>query len=153
MQLDLGLAVSHHLLIFTLFGLLIAELVLTAPGLGGKAIRLLGLVDIWYGIAAAAILSVGVVRTIYAAKGWAYYSVNLFFWAKLSVFVLIAALSIRPTLGFGRWRRAFKATGALPATEDVAAVRRALWTEVALFALLPLFAAAMARGFAQDILG
>ena len=33
-------------------------------------------VDNWYGILAVAILVVGFSRTIYAAKGWAYYQAN-----------------------------------------------------------------------------
>jgi hypothetical protein len=53
------------------------------------------------------------------------------------------AESIPPTLAFLKWRRA----GTLPPAEAVAKVRRYLWIEVALFALLPAFAAAMARGY------
>jgi hypothetical protein len=34
-------------------------------------------VDIWYGVLAGAIILVGFWRAIFAAKGWAYYSVNL----------------------------------------------------------------------------
>jgi len=58
---------------------------------------------------------------------------------------VIGFLSIPPTLAFLRRRRA----RALPADEAVGPVRRYLWIELALFALLPAFAAAMARGYGE----
>jgi hypothetical protein len=36
-----------------------------------------------------------------------------------------------------------------PLAAEIAGVRRLLWIEVALFALLPVFAAALARGFGE----
>jgi len=56
---------------------------------------------------------------------------------------VIGLLSVPPTLAFLKWRRA----GASPTNEAVAKARRYLWMEVALFPLLPAFAAAMARGY------
>ena len=141
-MLDLLLAIAHHLLIFLLFGVLFAELVLITMGPEQKAVLLIGRIDLWYGLLAALILVVGFVRAIYAAKGWAYYEHNLFFWAKVATFLVIGLLSVPPTILFIRWR----GDGAVPAG-DVALVRRLLWTELALFALLPIFAAAMARGY------
>ncbi len=59
-------------------------------------------------------------------------------------------LSIVPTLRFIRWRRALKADpAAMPQPDAIAAVRRFLWAEVFFFALIPIFAAAMARGFGE----
>jgi putative membrane protein len=80
--LDLGLAIGHHLIIFALFGILAAELVLVRRGLSLDVITRIARVDIWYGVLAAAIVIVGFCRAIFAAKGWAYYSHNAFFWAK-----------------------------------------------------------------------
>ncbi len=45
-----------------------------------------------------AILIVGFSRAVYAAKGWAYYSHNLLFWAKIGTFAVIGLLSIAPTM-------------------------------------------------------
>jgi putative membrane protein len=59
--------------------------------------------------------------------------------------VVIGLLSIPPTLAFGKWRRA----SALPTDDAVAKVRRYLWIEVTLFALLPAFAAVMTRGYGE----
>jgi putative membrane protein len=142
-MLDLGLAIGHHLLIFALFGVLAAELVLVRRGVDIATIARVGRIDLWYGVLAGLIVAVGFARAVFAAKGWAYYSHNLFFHAKIGTFVLIGLLSIPPTVAYIRWRRA----GAAPTDAQVTGVRRFLWAELALFALLPAFAAAMARGY------
>jgi putative membrane protein len=102
-------------------------------------------VDLWYGILAGLIVIVGFSRAVFAAKGWTYYQHNAFFWAKIATFVVVGLLSVPPTLRFIGWRRA----GVDPSDSAVAGVRRYLWGEVALFALLPVFAAAMARGYGE----
>jgi hypothetical protein len=37
---------------------------------------------------------VGFSRAIYAAKGWAYYEANGFFWAKIATFVAVVGLAL-----------------------------------------------------------
>jgi putative membrane protein len=143
--LDLWLAIGHHLIIFALFGILAAELVLVARGLTLELVPKLARVDSWYGALAGAIVIVGFSRAIFAAKGWTYYSHNAFFWAKIATFVLVALFSIPPTLQYMRWRR----TAEEPTQADVGRVKRFLYVQVILFAFLPIFAAAMARGFGE----
>jgi putative membrane protein len=58
---------------------------------------------------------------------------------------VIGLLSVAPTFAYVRWKRAALA----PTDAQVAGVRRFLYLEVVLFALLPAFAAAMARGYGQ----
>ncbi len=144
---DLSLAIGHDLLIFVLFGVLIAELVLVRPSLDKSTVARTARIDLWYGIVAGLIVILGFTRAIFAAKGWAYYEHNTFFWAKITTFVVIAVLSVPPTLKYLRWER----SGSVPTDADIAAVRRILWAEVVLFALLPIFAAAMARGFGEMV--
>jgi putative membrane protein len=144
-MLDLWLAIAHHLLVFSIFGVLFAEFVVVRPGVTIEAIKRIGGVDAWYGVLAALIIAVGFSRAVFAAKGWDYYAHNSFFWAKIATFALIGGLSIPPTLAFIRWRR----SGEAPDDVQVAGVRRFLWLEVALFAPLLAFAAAMARGYGQ----
>ena len=142
-MLDLALAITHHLLIFGLFGVLFAELISVRAGMTIETVTRISRVDLWYGVLAGLIIVVGFSRAVFAAKGWAYYSHNAFFWAKIGTFALVGLLSVPPTLAFIGWRRA----GAAPTVDQIARVRRFLWTETALFALLPAFAAAMARGY------
>jgi putative membrane protein len=149
MATDLHLAIAHHLLIFILFGILVSELVMVRQSMTGDDIKRVAAIDLWYGIVALLIVIVGFSRAIFAAKGWAYYSVNSFFWAKIAVFVIIALLSIWPTVKYLNWRRDFRTACSEPDDASVSVVRRFLWLEMILFAFLPTFAAAMARGYGQ----
>ncbi|THD59789.1 DUF2214 family protein [Phenylobacterium sp.] len=144
-MLDLAQAIAHHILVFSLFGVLFAELMLVQPGVGLATIARVGRIDLMYGALAGLIIVVGFSRAVFAAKGWLYYSHNLFFWLKVGTFLVIGLLSVPPTIAYIRWRR----SGAAPADAQVAGVRRWLWAETLLFALLPAFAAAMARGYGE----
>src|SRR6202007_2060930 len=77
---DLVLAIMHHLLVFMLAGILAFEIGTVSLAMKRDAILRLARVDVWYGILAGAIIVVGFTRAAVAAKGWAYYAVNLFFW-------------------------------------------------------------------------
>jgi putative membrane protein len=144
-DLDLLLAILHHLFVFALFGVLFSELVVVRRGMDAAAVVRVVTIDAWYGVLAALILIVGFSRVIFAAKGWAYYAHNGFFWAKIGTFIVIGLLSVPPTLAFLKWRRA----DASPKAEAVAKVRPYLWIQMALFPLLPAFAATMARGYGE----
>ncbi len=144
-MLDLQLAITHHLLIFALFGVLLAELILVKRGMDQATVAKAGAIDLWYGIIAGLIIAAGFARAIFAAKGWDYYAHNAFFWAKIGTFALIGLFSLPPTFAYIKWRRAKIA----PDDTAVAKVRLYLWIEIALFALLPVFAAAMARGYGE----
>jgi putative membrane protein len=144
-MLDLSLAIAHHLLIFGIFGVLFAEFWSLRPGLSSATLARIASIDLWYGVFAIAVIVVGFCRAIFAAKGWAYYSHNAFFWAKIAAFAAVGILSAPPTMALIRWRK----SGALPSDTDIRGVRRYLHAELALFALLPVFAAAMARGYGE----
>jgi putative membrane protein len=99
-------------------------------GMDAAAVIRIQVIDNWYGVLAALILIVGFSRAIFA-KGWEFYEHNAFFWAKIGTFVVIALLSIPPTLAFLKWRR----ESASPTDAAVSKVRPFLWIQVALFPL------------------
>jgi len=145
---DLALAIGHHVLIFALAGVLAFEIGVIRGNMTSVDINRVGRVDLWYGILAALILIVGFSRAIFAAKGWAYYSHNEFFWMKIGTFALVGLLSIIPTVAIIRWRGALKTNPAFaPEASQIRMLRRVLWAEAILFAFIPAFAAAMARGY------
>jgi putative membrane protein len=144
-MLDLTLACAHHLLIFIIFGALFGEMVALGGTLTTATIARVARLDLVYGVSASLIILVGFGRAIFAAKGWAYYSHNGFFWAKIVTFALIGVVSIAPTLAFIRWKKSSN----LPDTGAVKKARMALHIELTLFILLPIFAAAMARGYGE----
>jgi putative membrane protein len=145
---DLAFAIGHHVLIFALAAVIAFEVGVVKPGLTASDIARVGKADAWYGILAVLILIVGFARANFAAKGWDYYSHNHFFWAKIWTFALVGILSVPPTIQYIRWRRALKNDpAALPTDGAIKTVRRFLWAEVFFFAWIPIFAAAMARGY------
>jgi putative membrane protein len=147
-MLDLVLAVLHHLLILSLAGLMMAGFVLARPGLGGGALKTLGRIDASYGGTAVLILIVGFSRVFLGAKGADFYLHNPLFWAKIAAFAVVGLLSIAPTMAILKWRKQAAADPAFaPSDADVAKVRKVMLAELLVFALIPIFAAAMARGY------
>lgn len=147
-DLDLILAIAHHFAVFSVFGLLLAEVALLRPGLTAERIRQLGMIDGFYGAASVLVIVAGVLRVIYGAAGWEYYVANWAFWAKMGAFVLVGILSVPPTLAVLRWRRELAANPAFsPDAAQVSRLRRFFAGELIAFAFIPAFAAAMARGY------
>ena len=143
---DLLLAIAHHFLVFTLVGILAAELSLCRPGVGGGSLTRLAKVDGSYGIVASLIIVVGICRVIYGIKGAQYYLHNPWFWGKMAAIVIVALLSIFPTIAILRWRKsAGNEPGFFPPERSIANVRRYLVAELGFLAVVIVFAATMAR--------
>ena len=148
MDIDLILAIGHHLVVFTLVAILAAEFALLRPGLAGGRIGQLARIDAAYGGVATLVIVVGMLRVIFGASGWEYYVANSAFWAKMAAFLVMGLLTIQPTLAIRRWLRASKddAGYAIPASE-IATSRRYMHLQAGVLVLIPVFAAAMARGY------
>ena len=97
MFVDWLLASFHHLAVFSLAAILSGEIFLTAGPIDDRMALRLARVDAWFGILAALVVAAGVLRVFFGAKGYEYYLVNTFFWAKMALFVGIALLSVAPT--------------------------------------------------------
>jgi putative membrane protein len=148
MFLDWLLASFHHLAVFSLAAILATELALTSSTIDDRIALRLARVDAWFGLLAAVALAAGLLRIFLAAKGLDYYLSNAFFWIKMALFVTVGVVSAAPTYAFIKWRRAVRADpGFRPSTGEVMRLRRILYVEAALFALIPVAAAAMARGY------
>lgn len=147
-MLDLVLAIAHHLAVFTLVGLIAAELVLLRAGITGAALDRLGRIDGAYGGVAVLVLIAGFLRVFFGASGAGFYLQNPVFWMKIGAFLVVGLLSIQPTLALVGWRKEAKtAPGFVPADIAVAKSRQFLMGEVLVLILIPIFAAAMARGY------
>jgi putative membrane protein len=145
---DLILAILHHTLVFGLAGVLAAEIAMMRPGLTLVGLKRLAIVDAHYGALAGLIIVVGILRVVYGIKGPDAYLPNVFFWAKMAAFAAVALLSIAPTVRIVAWRRKAKVDPAFcPFEEEVKRVRGFLLAEAAVFVLIPVFAAVMARGY------
>jgi putative membrane protein len=143
---DLLLAIAHHLLVFAIAGAIAAEAVLVQPGVTAAQIRTIGRLDAAYGVAAILILIVGFGRVFYGLRGPEFFLENPWFWAKLWAFLVVGLLSAPPTIRYIAWRRRLKTDGQpMPDNKEVLWVRRLLFAEAAVFALIPILAAAMVR--------
>jgi putative membrane protein len=148
MLVDLLLAILHHLLVFVLFAILAVELVWLKRDLDAASLPRIARLDMIYGIVAGLIVVVGVSRVFFGIKGYEYYLVSPSFWAKMIAFAALGLLSIPPTRRILAWRRrAASEPGFVPPASEIAAARRFLHVEATIFLLIPIFAAAMARGY------
>ncbi|MHA6299538.1 DUF2214 family protein [Devosia sp. CAU 1758] len=148
MDWDLVLASAHHLAVFTFVALFAAKFSLLRPGLSGKLVTQLAKLDAAYGGVAGLVIVVGILRVVFGATGYEYYLGNHAFWGKMAAFLVMGLLTIPPTMAFRRWAKAGEgqADYAPPASE-IATNRRFLHLQAGILLLIPIFAAAMARGY------
>ena len=150
MTLEILLAYFHFIALIATASLLSAEALLCRPGMAGDALHRLKKVDIGYFSFAIAALLTGAARLFWGAKGSAYYLANPIFHAKLGLFVLVALLSVLPTVRFIQWSKAARRADAyVPASAAVARVRAFLLLELAVLAAIPLLATLMAHGVSR----
>jgi putative membrane protein len=147
MWLDAILAYLHFTAIFLLFSFLTVQVVLIRGPLDERIVRLLGRMDIWYFSSAIAALVTGFLRAAFGAKGGDFYFNAWPIYVKIALFLAVAVISIKPTMTFIRWKRAYERDPAwcVPA-EEQAAMRKLVFVEVHLAALIPVFAVIMSRG-------
>ena len=145
--LDAALAYLHFVFAFILAGALAAEVFVRRLPVTAPVARLLLRIDLFYAIAALGVIAAGISRVVWGAKGQVYYMHEPFFWAKMATFAVIGLISIGPTRAFFRWNKSAAAADFAVADAERKRVRRLVMIEVHLLALLPLFAALMARGF------
>lgn len=163
MTTDAWLAIAHHLAVFSILGVLTAELALIRQDMQASDVQRLGRIDGMYGALAITVIVAGIARVVWGAKPAAFYLENPVFWFKMAAFATVGLLSIRPTMRYRAWTQALAGevgagtagtagTGAVPPhvglvdAREVELARRGVMLQLAVFALIPTFAAAMARG-------
>ena len=146
MLIDLILAALHHVLLFALVAMLAAQAVLLRGPLDTSALQRIGRIDAGYGACAGLLLVAGLLRIGFGVKGHDFYLHNPWFHAKLGAFVLVALLSILPTLEFARWRKALRTDPAFrPDPARIGRARGIVRFELILVGAIFVLAAAMAR--------
>ncbi len=144
---DFLLAAFHHVAVFALVIVLGTELVLMRPGLDAAGVARLGRLDAAYGGLAGLVLVAGLLRVVFGAAGWEYYAGNWVFWTKMGLFALVGLISVIPTIAILRWRkRQVTEPDFAPDAAELQRHRRLIHLEAGLLLLIPVAAAAMARG-------
>jgi putative membrane protein len=141
------MAFLHHAAAFALVAAIAVEFALLKGELSAATMRKIVRADMIVGISAGVVLLVGLGRVFSFEKGAAYYFHSWPFIGKLSMFVLVALLSIYPTLTFIRWAKTLK-QGQVPSVDPgkLRTLRMLIHAELAGMVLIVLFAAMMARG-------
>src|SRR5262245_40697248 len=119
------MAFLHHVAAFALVAALAVELSLLRGEITPAQARRLALAAAMVGMSAGTVLVVGLLRVFYFEKGAGYYFHNGAFLAKFALFLLVALLSIYPTLKFLSWRK-----GAAIDAEEVRLVRKLVHLEL-----------------------
>lgn len=152
MFVDAILAYAHFISIILVVATVIAEAVLCRPGLTAQWAQRLGRIDILYLVAAILVLTSGLSRLFFGARGSAFYVNNPVFWVKMGLFLAAGLISIIPTLRFIRWTKALRAnTVTAISNSELAGTARIIYLELVLLALIPLMATLMARGIGYGL--
>jgi putative membrane protein len=140
-------AFLHHLAAFTLVSAVAIEFVLIRQELTLSSARRLQATDMVLGMAAGALLVIGLLRVFLFEKGASYYFHSHAFLLKFSLFIVVGLLSIIPTMEFLSWRDAVGA-GQVPAisAQKLRRVTAVIHGEIVAIVIILLCAAIMARG-------
>ncbi len=131
----------HFLAIFALAGALIIENMAIKPVISDEDARNLARVDAAFGISAVLVFVFGLALWLWVGKPSEFYTQNPLFQAKLGLFVLVALLSIYPTVFFVGHRRSETSAIAVPRL-----LRLCLKLELAGLVIIPVLAYLIARG-------
>ena len=148
MTLEAFLASAHLVAILALVTFMSSQAALCRiEWMSAAVVERLVRLDVIYQITAAALLASGLVRIFWGIKGASWYLTQPMLHLKITLFVVMLLLSIAPTLAFRRWRRAVRASGALPAAAEVRQARRLIMVQSHLLPVVAVIAVFWARGW------
>ena len=145
------MAFLHHLLAFALTACLVYEFIAYRRNMRIAEIQRIQRVDLIYGISAGLLLVIGLLRVFFFEKGVNFYMNNPFFWVKMMAFILVALLSIDPTIRYIRWNQTLRRNEVPEISEpEYRRTRMLLSLEVIGIAVILLAASMMARGVGMN---
>lgn len=141
-MVELFIRYAHFVGIFLLASMLIAENILLSNVLSKKELGKLVVIDGIYGVSAIITLVAGLLLWLAVGKPSEFYSGNPIFHVKLGLFILLALLSIPPTVFLLKNRNTQQNEIVVPSYVLLVAK-----IEVITLLVLPLLAVFMARGY------
>jgi putative membrane protein len=136
----------HYIGIMLLIASLLGEHLMLKPELTVAQAKTIQRLDIVYGASATTVLVSGILR-MFLEKGAAYYNHQIAFHILVGIFVIVALLSIYPTVIFQRWRSDVVAgLGQKLAQAQFKKIQMIVRLEMTLLLLAPFFATWMAHG-------
>lgn len=131
----------HFLAIFVLFGLLVSQHVKLKTEMSLDEVKRIALIDLFYGLTALLVFVAGLGLWLWVGKPAQFYTANPIFHAKISLFIVIALLSIYPTISFLKLRRSTDQIVVVPKS-----VIMTIRIELLLLVIIPLLAVLIAQG-------
>lgn len=148
MTLEAILASAHLVAILALVTFMSSQAALCrTEWMNAAVVERLVRLDVIYQITMATLVVSGLVRIFWGIKGVSWYVTQPMLHAKLTLVVVMIALSIPATLAFRRWRTALRASGALPAAAEVRSARRLVMVQSHLLPVVAVIAVFWARGW------
>lgn len=131
----------HFIAIFTLVAALVTQHMLLKPEMNRRELGMVAKVDIIYGIAAILVFIAGALLLLKVGKPSIFYFQNPLFHIKFTLFIIVALLSIYPTIFFIRHRK--PKLDVTPIPRKIIMFNR---IQLMLVFIIPIFATMMARG-------
>ena len=148
MTLEAFLAAFHLVAILTFVVFLSSQAALCRiEWMNAAVVERLARLDVIYGVAAVLMIGSGLARLIWGIKGASWYLSQPMFHIKITIVVVMALLSIWPSIMFRRWRRNLRATGAMPEALEVKKVRRLVMIQSHVLPVVAVIAVLLARGW------
>ncbi|CAB5720902.1 Predicted membrane protein (DUF2214) [Delftia tsuruhatensis] len=147
MTIEAILASLHLLAILTFVVFLSSQAALCrSEWMSPAVVQRLARLDMIYGLAVVFLVLTGIARLVWGVKGMSWYVSQPLFHLKMTLFVVGALLSIKPTLAFRRWRRALDAGQGLPSATEVTGTRRWVMWQAHVVPVIAVVAVFWARG-------
>ncbi len=144
MTIELFIRYLHFVSILTVAGSLVSEHMLLSKELSRKAIKKIATLDAIYGIASIAILITGLSMWLWIGKGADFYSKNPLLHIKVTLFVIIGLLSIKPTMFFLKNRKGEQ--------DEIVSIPKNIFMfiriEILILFLIPILSVLIAKGIA-----
>ncbi|MDE1463430.1 DUF2214 family protein [Spartinivicinus poritis] len=134
----------HLLAILLLFSTCVAEHLLISDRMQRAEVKRLAKVDVFFGVSAFIVLLSGLAMMLWVGKPTEYYLANWMFHLKFTVFIVVALLSIYPTIYFIKTRKAGELTDMVELPKIIKIIIR---VELLGIIILPLLGVMMASGF------
>ena len=140
---DIFISYFHYFGFAVLLAALSTEHLLFDTTLDAKQARRIAVIDAVYGVAMIIVLTTGLLKVFAVGKPAVYFLQNWMFHIKISLFILMAALSVYPTMHFVRNRKLSEGEAAT----YPGMIKMLLRVELLIFLILPLLGVMMARGY------
>ena len=148
MTLEAILAALHLVAILTFVVFLSSQAALCRmEWMNAAVVERLVRLDVIYGAAALVMIGSGLARLFWGIKGMSWYVSQPLFHIKITIVVVMAIMSIWPSIMFRRWRRNLQASGALPDELEVKKVRRLVMIQSHVLPVVAVIAVFWARGW------